>query len=101
MDCTNQQRRQRICPSARVSNAKRFVYILRSESHHERYYTGLTADVAQRVAAHNRGGCSHTVNGRPWKVVVAIEFADQQRAIDFERYLKSGSGCAFAKRHFR
>jgi hypothetical protein len=32
--------------------------------------------------------------------VVAIEFTDENRAIRFERYLKSGSGRAFAKRHF-
>jgi hypothetical protein len=31
---------------------------------------------------------------------VIIEFRDQARALAFERYLKSGSGRAFAKRHF-
>jgi hypothetical protein len=30
-----------------------------------------------------------------------VEFADERRAIAFERYLKSGSGVAFAKRHLR
>jgi hypothetical protein len=28
------------------------------------------------------------------------EFSDETRAVRFERYLKSGSGRAFAKRHF-
>jgi hypothetical protein len=28
-----------------------------------------------------------------------MEFTDEARAIDFERYLKTGSGRAFAKRH--
>ena len=37
---------------------------------------------------------------RPWHLHVTIELPDEQRAIDFERYLKSGSGRAFAKRHF-
>jgi hypothetical protein len=32
--------------------------------------------------------------------VVVIEFAEEGRAIEFEKYLKSGSGVAFAKRHF-
>jgi hypothetical protein len=30
-----------------------------------------------------------------------IAFAHPQRAVEFERYLKSGSGCAFAARHLR
>jgi hypothetical protein len=32
--------------------------------------------------------------------VVSLEFANEQSALQFERYLKSGSGRAFAKRHF-
>jgi hypothetical protein len=32
---------------------------------------------------------------------VLVEFADERRALAFERYLKSGSGVAFAKRHLR
>jgi predicted GIY-YIG superfamily endonuclease len=84
-----------------MSAAKRFVYILGSESQPNRYYTGLTSDVPRRLDDHNRGASSHTVNGRPWKLVVAIEFANAEKASAFERYLKSGSGCAFAVRHFR
>ncbi|HKE83020.1 MAG TPA: hypothetical protein VKB50_04665 [Vicinamibacterales bacterium] len=38
---------------------------------------------------------------RPRSVDVVIEFADERRAIAFERYLKSGSGAAFAQRHLR
>jgi putative endonuclease len=81
--------------------AKRFVYILQSQHSPGRYYTGLTSDVAARVAAHNAGHCTHTADGRPWRVDVVIEFRDEARAIAFERYLKSGSGAAFAKRHLR
>jgi hypothetical protein len=33
-------------------------------------------------------------------VLATVEFADPIRAAAFERYLKSGSGRAFAKRHF-
>jgi predicted GIY-YIG superfamily endonuclease len=80
---------------------KRFVYILKSEHHAARYYTGVTADVFTRLATHNAGGCVHTANGRPWSIDVVLEFADEQRALAFERYLKSGSGNAFAKRHLR
>jgi putative endonuclease len=80
---------------------KTSVYILQSESAPSRYYTGLTSDVAARLAAHNAGHCAHTASGRPWKVLVVVGFANQERAVRFEQYLKSGSGCAFAKRHFR
>ena len=36
-----------------------------------------------------------------WQVDVAVHSADEARALKFERYLKTGSGCAFGHRHFR
>ena len=81
--------------------SKRFVYILRSEIQSSRYYTGLTSDITARLTAHNEGRCTHTADGRPWRLDVVLEFSDESRAVRFEKYLKSGSGCAFAKRHFR
>ena len=81
--------------------AKRFVYVLRSQGTPGRYYTGVTADVDARLADHNSGRSPHTADGRPWQTDVVIEFSDEQRALTFERYLKSGSGVAFAKRHLR
>ncbi|MFN2509238.1 MAG: GIY-YIG nuclease family protein [Chthoniobacterales bacterium] len=64
-------------------------------------YTGLTSNVRQRLAEHNAGHSRHTANGRPWKVIVVVAFLNERRAIEFEKYLKSVSGCAFAVRHFR
>jgi predicted GIY-YIG superfamily endonuclease len=81
--------------------AKRFVYILKNDWKSARYYTGVTSHVASRVRAHNAGSCSATAGARPWHVDVVLEFPDEQRAVAFERYLKSGSGVAFAKRHLR
>ncbi|HYT65015.1 MAG TPA: GIY-YIG nuclease family protein [Vicinamibacterales bacterium] len=63
--------------------------------------TGLTSNMAARLAAHNAGHCTHTADGRPWEIDVIIEFNDEKRAVVFEQYLKSGSGVAFAKRHLR
>ncbi len=80
---------------------KRFVYVLRNSELLPRYYTGITSDVARRHAEHNAGNCIHTAKHRPWTVDVVIEFADERRAVAFERYLKSGSGVAFAHRHLR
>jgi predicted GIY-YIG superfamily endonuclease len=80
--------------------AKRFVYVLRSIAAPDRYYVGLTSDVESRLMTHNSGGSRHTVLIRPWELVASIEFSNENSAIAFERYLKTGSGRAFAKRHF-
>ncbi len=75
-----------------------YVYILQSEKFPGRFYAGFTRDLKARVAKHNEGGDPHTAKFRPWKVKTAIAFNDKQRALDFERYLKSASGRAFAKK---
>ena len=79
---------------------KRIVYILRSDSDPSRHYVGVTSDMDERLVWHNNGPCGHTVSYRPWTLVVTIEFPTERAAVRFERYLKSGSGRAFAKRHF-
>ena len=84
-----------------MSEAKCCVYVLRSGADRTRYYTGVTSDWRARLEAHNAGGCLHTAHGRPWQIDIVVEFADERRAVAFERHLKSGSGCAFAKRHLR
>ena len=81
--------------------SKRFVYVLKNRSVPPRYYTGLTSHVQTRYAEHNAGSCIHTAKYRPWSINLVIEFADECRAVTFERYLKSGSGIAFAHRHLR
>ena len=80
--------------------AKRFVYVLKNAESTSQFYVGLTSDVPARLDDHNAGRCPHTSARRPWQLHVAIEFADETTAVRFERYLKSGSGRAFAKRHF-
>ena len=77
------------------------VYVLRSEADPTRYYTGLTSNLAGRLDAHNAGRVPHTADGKPWIIDVIVEFSDERRAVAFEKYLKSGSGNAFAKRHLR
>lgn len=81
--------------------AKRFVYVLRNGAVPPKYYTGVTSDVPRRHGEHNAGRCPHTARDGPWSIDVVIEFADERRAVAFERYLKSGSGVAFAHRHLR
>jgi predicted GIY-YIG superfamily endonuclease len=79
---------------------KRFVYILQSDSDPERHYTGITSDVEKRVEWHNHGPSGETVNHGPWSLLVVVEFPAETPARRCERYLKSGSARAFARRHF-
>ena len=78
----------------------RYVYLLQSVARLDHHYVGMTHDLKQRLAAHNSGSSPHTSKWRPWRLIVAIRFEDDTRAVAFEQYLKSGSGRAFAKKHF-
>jgi predicted GIY-YIG superfamily endonuclease len=75
-----------------VSRAKRFVYILKSLTYPDEYYVGVTSDIAARITAHNDGSTPSTVDHRPWRALVVIEFDEEAPALAFERYLKTGSG---------
>jgi predicted GIY-YIG superfamily endonuclease len=77
-----------------------YVYLIRSTSSPNQTYIGFTEDLKQRIAAHNSGGSKHTSKFTPWALVSYHAFAEIDRARDFERYLKTGSGQAFAKRRF-
>ena len=77
------------------------VYLLRSIKKPEMTYVGFTTkNVDARLIEHNARTTQTTAAYIPWKVEVIITFADKQKAEDFERYLKNGSGYVFAKRHF-
>ncbi len=77
-----------------------YVYLLISESDPARHYVGLTDDLKDRMRRHNAGEVSHTAKHCPWRVSVAVAFHGRGKAAQFEKYLKSHSGRAFAKRHF-
>jgi predicted GIY-YIG superfamily endonuclease len=77
-----------------------YTYILRSIECPEKHYTGHTADLKIRLAEHNRGKCPQTAKFAPWKLQCYFAFETENLARNFERYLKSGSGRAFAKKHF-
>jgi predicted GIY-YIG superfamily endonuclease len=73
------------------------VYILQSHVDPERFYTGLTDDLPMRLERHNSGQVLHTAKWKPWRLKTYVGFSDQFRAVQFERYVKSSSGCAFLK----
>jgi putative endonuclease len=76
-----------------------YVYILQSICSQNRYI-GFTGNLRLRIQQHNAGECFATAPYRPWKIAFYAAFEIEQTARDFERYLKSGSGFAFARKRF-
>jgi putative endonuclease len=75
-----------------------YVYILQSIEDPERHYVGATSDLRARLQKHNAGEVSHTSKYSPWIIKTYVAFTDEERAFAFEKYLKSASGRAFAKK---
>ena len=75
-----------------------YVYLIESLSAQGQRYVGMTTDLKQRLLEHNAGKSLHTSKFRPWRLTTYIAFIDRAKAEAFERYLKSGSGHAFASK---
>jgi putative endonuclease len=76
----------------------KYVYLLESLSAPDRHYVGVTSDLKDRLRRHNSGQVPHTSKYMPWRVKTYIAFTDEEQAHAFERYLKTASGRAFAKK---
>jgi predicted GIY-YIG superfamily endonuclease len=75
----------------------KYVYILESiDSQH--FYIGITDDLRARLTKHNAGEVPHTSKYGTWRLKTYVAFSDAAQAFAFERYLKSASGRAFAKK---
>ena len=73
------------------------VYILKcSDGTH---YIGCTNNLEERIKRHTRGEVSYTKTRQPFELIVYTTFTNKYKAYEYEKYLKSGSGRAFAKRH--
>lgn len=75
-----------------------YVYVLRSVNH-GRLYIGSSAEPDQRLISHNAGRVKSTKPYRPWVRVLLEEHEDRRTAEQRERYLKSGYGRRWLKRH--
>jgi predicted GIY-YIG superfamily endonuclease len=73
-----------------------YVYLIESLCTRDQRYVGLTTNLKQRLQQHDAGQSSHTSKNRPWHLVTYVAFSNRTKAESFERYLKSGSGHAFA-----
>ena len=75
-----------------------YAYLILSISDPSKIYVGATADLKQRIADHNAGKSAHTSKFAPWGLVFYVAFPEKQTAYEFEKYLKSHSGRAFAQK---
>ena len=72
-------------------------YIIRSIHFPEQEHIGATADLRRRLPEHNAGKFTHTAKFKPWELVWYCAFPHKYETLEFEKYLKSHSGRAFAK----
>ena len=75
-----------------------YVYLLRSISRPDQTYIGYSGDLKKRLTQHNTGMVPHTSKFMPWALVTYLGFDSKHRAQAFEKYLKSSSGKAFARK---
>lgn len=74
-----------------------YTYIL--ECSDKKTYIGSTNDLKERLYRHQSGYVPATAKRIPVKIVAYFAFSRESVARDFEKYLKSGSGRAFLKKH--
>ena len=75
-----------------------YVYIIRSTVFPNQLYYGASEDLKTRLRDHNAGKSTHTAKFAPWELVWYCAFPDKYKALEFEKYLKSHSGRAFANK---
>lgn len=76
-----------------------YTYVIESIPVPKERYFGHTTNLKQRLSDHDTGKCVHTSKFKPWKLKLYVAFETIEQAQHFEKYLKSGSGHAFANRH--
>lgn len=74
-----------------------YVYILKLSNND--HYIGFSEDLKERVKDHENGKCSTTAKCRPIELIWYCAFQDKYKALEFETYLKNGSGHAFRNKH--
>lgn len=83
-------------PSA---DAVRFYYVYILICSDGLSYTGCTDNLKDRIDRHQKGNVPATKDRLPIKLTAYFVFSNKYTAFNFEKYLKSGSGRAFLKKH--
>jgi predicted GIY-YIG superfamily endonuclease len=73
-----------------------YVYSLKCK---DGFYVGCTSDLKNRIKRHESGQVDATKNRLPIELDFYIAFSNQYKAFNFEKYLKTGSGRTFIKKH--
>jgi putative endonuclease len=73
-----------------------YIYSLKCK---DGWYVGCTEDINGRLKRHNKGLVPATMKRRPIKLEFYFAIDNKYIAYKLEKYLKSGSGRAFLKRH--
>lgn len=76
-----------------------FWYAYMLECNDKKPYTGCTNNLKNRIDRHIKGQVLATKDRLPIKLIAYFAFSNKYIAYNFEKYLKSGSGRAFLKRH--
>ena len=74
-----------------------YVYILQDER--AKLYVGYSSDLKKRLKDHQYKEVSTTKIYKEPQLVWYCAFRGKKTALDFEKYLKAGSGHAFARKH--
>lgn len=74
-----------------------YVYFLVNSKN--KHYIGCTNNLKDRLHRHNLKQIEATKNDVPWKIKSCFVFDNKNKAFEFERYLKTGAGRGFLKRH--
>jgi putative endonuclease len=77
-----------------------YTYILKSTPQPSQTYIGFTSNLKQRLEEHNSGKSRHTNKYKPWNIEFYCAFNNKEKAVGFEKYLKSGSGKVLIKKRF-
>lgn len=74
-----------------------YIYSLKCK---DGYYVGCTDNIQERLERHQKGQVPATEKRLPTTLEFYFAIEDKYKAFEFEKYLKSGSGRAFIKKHF-
>jgi len=96
--CIVLRSRKRSTDEAWATSFMHYVYILNSLKFTSQVYIGFTSDIEKRLESHNSGANKHTSKFKPWELIWFCAFPNQEKAIAFEKYLKSSSGIVFRRK---
>ncbi|PIR49170.1 excinuclease ABC subunit C [Candidatus Peregrinibacteria bacterium CG10_big_fil_rev_8_21_14_0_10_55_24] len=74
------------------------VYIIENEPNNKRYI-GYTTNLKRRLAEHTNHKTTSTSREQKWKLIYCETYVNKMDALGREKFLKSGSGWRFLKKH--